>query len=93
MKLPSWPASVDAVEAERERWREILRMIREHEYEHRDRTIEVAGALLEELSFLRAGGCAALTGAVRAAVAIADERLRGMHEELDASIRAPASGS
>ncbi len=83
VKLPLWPGFATATAEHRHRWQGILGSIREHEYEHRDITIESAGELLESLLALRAGTCRALNRAAESALAIAEEALRSRHAELD----------
>ena len=83
VRLPLWPGFATATAEHRLRWQGILGSIREHEYEHRDITIESAGELLENLFALRASTCRALNGAAEAALALAEEVLRSRHAELD----------
>ena len=83
VKLPRWPGFATATGDERLRWRAILEGIRNHEYQHRDMTVDSGGELVVELTALRASTCRALLRAAEAAVAIADERLSERHAELD----------
>ena len=85
VKLPLWPGFANASDEHRLRWQGILRSIREHEYEHRDITIDSASELLQNLFALRARTCRALNGAAEAALALAEEALLSRHAELDGS--------
>ena len=85
VKLPLWPGFANASDEHRLRWQSILGSIREHEYEHRDITVDSASELLQDLFALRASTCRALNGAAEAALALAEEALRSRHAELDGS--------
>ena len=85
VKLPLWPGFTTASDEHRLRWQGILGSIREHEYEHRDITIDSASELLQNLFALRARTCRALNGAAEAALALAEEALLSRHAELDGS--------
>ncbi len=81
--LPEWTAAGDAAEDERARWEEIHRRIRDHEYTHRDLTIEAGAALLGSLEALRPAPCRQLRAAVEGEIRLADQRLGARHAELD----------
>lgn len=81
--LPEWRHAKTATVSERMRWERIESAIREHEYTHRDLTIDAAGRLYERLSSLEARGCSALNRALRSEMSVADARLTEAHAELD----------
>lgn len=81
--LPDWSRAGSATLDERERWEVIERAIREHEYAHRDLTLEAADELYGSLSGLEARGCMALRRAFEGTLGVAQARLREAHRELD----------
>ena len=81
--LPRWPGASSRPAEERARWREIEGAIREHEYVHRDLTIEAAGELLEEIDGLAARGCGTLRTVVTSTLSVVHGRLREAHAALD----------
>lgn len=83
VSIPEWSWLYGATDAERSRWAEVLDGLTEHEYAHRDVTIEVAGALYQHLLFLHAASCRRLGREVERAVAEAEEELRRRHAEVD----------
>jgi len=81
--LPSWPG-MDARPAEEQAsWRLIEDAIRSHEYQHRDLTVDAAELLADALVHLRTRGCRALERAFAGEMALADQRLREAHDQLD----------
>jgi predicted secreted Zn-dependent protease len=83
--LPEWPGAEQAPPSERQRWDEILGAIREHEFAHRDLTIEAAREISDVLSRLEARGCLNLRRAVAGTLSIHGGRLEEAHAELDAN--------
>jgi len=81
--LPHWVQAASAPDEHRERWTEVLRFVREHEYEHRDISIAVGGDLLNDLLFLRAGTCTGLRRAAENTITLATARLDEAHAALD----------
>jgi predicted secreted Zn-dependent protease len=83
--LPEWPGVARAPEEERTRWEAILAAIRDHEFAHRDLTIEAAREITEVLSGLEASGCMNLRRAVAGTLSIHGGRLDEAHAKLDAA--------
>jgi predicted secreted Zn-dependent protease len=81
--LPRWATVEERPAHEQESWSQIERAIRQHEYAHRDLTIDAAGVLLSALRGLETRGCGILRDAVASALSIADARLREAHAILD----------
>lgn len=81
--LPRWVRAERASPTDRERWSRIETSIREHEYRHRDLTLEAAEALFSTLSSLQASGCSALRRAFAGALSLAEARIDAGHAELD----------
>jgi predicted secreted Zn-dependent protease len=83
--LPTWPGAPGRPVSERTSWQTIESAIREHEYLHRDLTVEAAEALVDSLRRLETSGCRALRQVVAGEIALAGDRLREAHAELDRS--------
>lgn len=81
--LPTWPELDSRPVDERERWDTIEEAIREHEYAHRDLTVEGARALAESLDGRETRGCGALRQVVRSQLSVHGARIREAHAELD----------
>lgn len=81
--LPEWRHARRAPAQERMRWGRIEAAIRDHEYTHRDLTVEAAERLHARLSTLEARGCSALHRAFQGEMSVADARLSESHAELD----------
>jgi len=81
--LPVWPGAPRRPASERTSWQTIESAIREHEYTHRDLTVEAAEALVASLRGLETNGCRALRQVVAGEIALAGDRLREAHAELD----------
>jgi len=82
--LPRWPGVTRVPELERLRWREIQHRIEQHEYAHRDFTVEMAKELISQLRALRAGTCGALDRAAQGALTLSGAALRERHAAFDA---------
>ena len=82
--LPRWPGVTRVPEVERLRWHEIRHRIEQHEYTHRDFTVEMAKELISELRALRARTCGALDRAAQRALALSGAALRERHAAFDA---------
>lgn len=83
--LPRWPVVFDRPSSDREGWSRIDAAIREHEYRHRDLTIDAAADVLEEIRGLDAAGCTVLRRVVTSTLSVADQRLGTAHREVDES--------
>ena len=81
--LPEWPWAETVPLEDREKWATIDRSIREHEYGHRDLTVEAAADLLAALQGLEARGCTTLQRVVNSQISVADGRLSEAHAKLD----------
>lgn len=81
--LPSWPGAERRPADERSGWATIEQAIREHEYTHRDVTIEAGGALVETLRAIETRGCGTLRQVVATAVSLANGRLTEAHANID----------
>lgn len=81
--LPTWPELEGRPVEERERWETIEGAIREHEYAHRDLTVEGAQALAESLDGRETRGCRALRQVVRSQLSVHGAKIREAHAELD----------
>ena len=83
--LPEWPVLAERPENEQRGWAVIDRALRDHEYAHRDLTVEAAKALREDLEGRETVGCGTLEQVVQTALRLAGGRLHEAHEELDRS--------
>lgn len=83
--LPEWPVLASRPEEEQRGWARIDRALREHEYAHRDLTVEAAKALREDLEGRETVGCGTLEQVVETALRLAGGRLHDAHAELDRS--------
>ena len=81
--LPVWPGLEDRPEEERAQWAVIEEAIREHEYVHRDLTVDGARALAESLEGREARGCRALRQVVQGQLSVHGARIRGAHADFD----------
>lgn len=81
--LPRWPELESRPVDEREMWETIEEAIREHEYAHRDLTVEGAEELAESLDGRETRGCGALRQVVRSQLSVHGARIREAHAELD----------
>ena len=81
--LPEWRWAETVSLEDREKWATIDRAIREHEYRHRDLTVDAAADLLDSLQGLEARGCTTLRRVVNSQVSVADGRLSEAHAQLD----------
>lgn len=81
--LPTWPQLDSRPMEEREGWETIEGAIREHEYAHRDLTVEGARALAASLDGRETRGCGALRQVVRSQLSVHGARIREAHAELD----------
>ena len=83
--LPRWPGLEGRPAEERRRWGVIEEAIREHEYVHRDLTVEGARALARSLEGREARGCRALRQVVQGQLSVHGARIREAHADFDRS--------
>ena len=81
--LPRWPEVDHRPPEERRRWGIIEDAVREHEYVHRDLTVDGAKALAEDLDGREAGACGTLRRAIRGQLSVHGERIRRAHADFD----------
>jgi predicted secreted Zn-dependent protease len=83
--LPEWPELPRRPEREQRGWAQIDGALRNHEYAHRDLTVEAAKALRDDLEGRETVGCGTLEQVVETSLRLAGGRLNEAHAELDRS--------